>query len=256
MYEDRIIAYIDILGFKNAINNKTVPEKRIYDFISLIHKDFADRKVLPDSSYEVTQASDALAISYSISEKASVFQILMSLLYLHIDAIDYGFLIRGAVTYGELVHNKTHLFGPAMNKAVKIEEDISVYPRILVDKKVIDIACENPFDSNTPDSERLCLEKFLKIDFDGFYYIDYLGQGCEIIMEDYGCDALPDYLNKFSKIINEQESTNDKKIIQKYNWLKGKFNSALEELKNSEINSEDQSVKKLMEKIESYCMNS
>ena len=71
MYEDRIIAYIDVLGFKNEIsktfsdNKEIEPEtRRINNFISLLHKDF-EKKGLDDSTYNATQFSDSIIISYS-----------------------------------------------------------------------------------------------------------------------------------------------------------------------------------------------
>lgn len=83
MYEDRIVAFVDILGFKNEIEKKTInpssnienekETERIYDFISLLNKDFVKRNTSDDSTYRVSQFSDSLVISYSVSEKASVF---------------------------------------------------------------------------------------------------------------------------------------------------------------------------------------
>jgi len=241
MYEERIIAYIDILGFtkkiENTVENLEMTQK-IYDFISLVHKDFfkeIDKKEkFLDSSYEVTQSSDCLAISYVASEKASVFRMLMSLLYLQIDAIQNGLLLRGAVTCGKLIHDKTHLFGPAMNAVVDMEKNISIFPRIIVNKEVLEKAIENPFGSNGREDEEKYLKELLKTDFDGFYYIDYFLQGCEALMEEYGCECLPEYLKDICRIIDKNEQSLDIKIIQKTNWLKNNYNMLLANLKNDE----------------------
>lgn len=248
MYNYKIIAYIDILGFQNEINKRTVSDNkenenettRVYDFISLINKDFVDkkRKKLIETTYEVTQFSDSLVISYLFNEKASVFQILLSLLFLHIDAIMCGFLIRGAVTAGLLVHDDDHIFGPAMNIAHKVEDEISIYPRIIVDKALLDIAYNNPLHENGQESELDCIEELLKIDFDGFYYLDYLNQGCELVMEEYGYEGLPDYFQAIAKIIDDNKNEDNLRVVQKYNWLKGKYNSALKKYKDFGLNSD------------------
>ena len=246
MYEDRIIAYIDVLGFKNEIsktfsdNKEIEPEtRRIYNFISLLHKDFEKAGLFIDSTYKVTQFSDSIVISYSKDEKASVFRILMSLLYLQIDAINYGLLLRGSITCDLLKHDETHLFGPAINKAHEIEDNISLFPRILVDEEVITLAMKNPHDTNTPEYEKQCLEELLKIDFDGFYYIDYFNQGCEEIIAEHGYEVLPDYFSAICKIIDDNETIKDLRIIQKTNWFKAKYNSALQKYKSFGMEKEE-----------------
>ena len=161
MYEERIVAFVDVLGFKNEIEKKTVnpsvgveneeETERVYDFISLLNKDFVKRNTSDDSTYRVSQFSDSLVISYSVSEKASVFWILMSLLYLHLGAIYHGLLIRGAVTFGKLIHDDEHLFGPAMDEAYKMESEIANFPRIIVNQKLIEAV--RIINSKYPDKE-------------------------------------------------------------------------------------------------------
>lgn len=236
MYEERIVAFVDVLGFKNEIEMKTVNStndeveketSRIYDFISQLQKDFVKRNFSSDSTYRVSQFSDSLVISYSISEQASVFWILMGLLYLHLDAIFHGLLIRGAVTFGKLIHDDEHLFGPAIDEAYKMESEIAIYPRIIVNPKLIEIAMNNPNSSNSPEDEKEYIEGLLKQDSDGFLFIDYLKNGCDEIVSDEDYFGLPDFFNKLVEMINSNESTKDLKIIQKYNWVKNLFNEVL-----------------------------
>lgn len=128
-------------------------------------------------------------------------------------------------------HDETHLFGPEINKVHEIEDSISLFPRILVDEEVLNLAIKNPYDTNTPEYEKQCLEQLLKIDFDGFYYIDYFNKGCEEIIAEYGYEVLPEYFNDICKIIDDNEKLEDLRIIQKTNWLKGKYNSTLKKYK-------------------------
>lgn len=246
MYENRIIAYIDILGFKNEIEKKTInpsskkennkESKRIYDFISVVHKDFVKRNISHDSSYKVSQFSDSLVFSYSASEKAAVFWILMGLLYLHLDAINHGLLIRGAVTFGKLVHDDNHLFGPAMDEVYKMESECAIFPRIIVDKDLIGLASKNPNSSNSPDDEKRFIENLLKQDFDGFLYIDYFFKGCEEIIASEDYHVLPEFISKLSSLIKNNESNKDLRIMQKYNWLKQRFNSVVKYYKTFDYN--------------------
>lgn len=222
MYEERLVAFVDVLGFKNEIEKKSInpstgienedSTNNIYDFITLLHNDFVERNASSHSSYRVTQFSDSLVISYKLTEQASVFWTLMSLLYLHIDAINHGLLIRGAITYGKLVHDDTHLFGPAMDEAYKIESEVANYPRIIVNKELIEIARNNPNSSNTPEQEELYIKKLLKLDSDGFYYVDYFEKACDEMISCGGYFELPSYFDKLQDIINVNENVNDWKI--------------------------------------------
>lgn len=243
MYEERLVAFIDVLGFKNEIERKSIDSygnentdktENIYDFISLLHHDFVSRNTSTNSTYKVSQFSDSLVISYSILEPASVFWTLMSLLYLHIDAINHGLVIRGAITFGKLVHDESHLFGPAMDEAYKIETEVANYPRIIVNKDLIEIARNNPNSSNTPESEEAYIKSLIKLDTDGFYYVDYFEPACEEIISCGGYFELPSYLDKLQTIINANENVKDVKIIQKYNWIKIRYNSLIKKYK--EIN--------------------
>jgi hypothetical protein len=44
-----------------------------------------------------------------------------------------GFLLRGGVTIGQIVHEKDVVFGPALNRAYEIESTVAVMPRIVID---------------------------------------------------------------------------------------------------------------------------
>jgi hypothetical protein len=49
-----------------------------------------------------------------------------------VDLLKLGFLVRGAVTYGDLYHKDNVVFGPALLEAVDIEQNEAFYPRIIV----------------------------------------------------------------------------------------------------------------------------
>ena len=44
-----------------------------------------------------------------------------------------GFLFRGGVTVGDLVHEDEAVFGPGLNRAYYLESKIAMYPRIVLD---------------------------------------------------------------------------------------------------------------------------
>jgi hypothetical protein len=56
-----------------------------------------------------------------------------------------GFLVRGGITIGDIVHDEEVVFGPALNRAYHLEHDIAKYPRIVVDPEVVDEFGELPW---------------------------------------------------------------------------------------------------------------
>jgi len=93
----------------------------------------------------------------------------MSLLVAVTDSICYrlllaGHLTRGAVVRGKLHHDSSHILGPALVKAHKIESKIAKYPRIVVD------------DSARPLLAQLFADegRLIRADSDGLYVLDCL----------------------------------------------------------------------------------
>lgn len=51
-------------------------------------------------------------------------------------AVDYGYLIRGAITEGDFFHNDIIVYGKALVEAVEMEEKYAIYPRVIVQKEI------------------------------------------------------------------------------------------------------------------------
>jgi hypothetical protein len=48
-----------------------------------------------------------------------------------------GFLLRGGVTVGDIVHEDEIVFGPGLNRAYHLEDKIALYPRFVVDTNCV-----------------------------------------------------------------------------------------------------------------------
>jgi hypothetical protein len=152
MYEERILAYIDIIGFSAAIN-KTIKENKEVDtetenILNVLHDINELNKntssVTTITSKVVSHFSDCVAVSYLKEEKSGVFNILKDILFLSCEILRKGYLFRGAITCGNLFHTKEKIFGPAMTTAVDMEKKLAIYPRIILDEEIITIAEEHP----------------------------------------------------------------------------------------------------------------
>ncbi len=237
-YEDRIVAFVDIMGFKNMVDesvNDPYQYAKIKDALRIfrgLKKEKEDP--LYDKDIKVTTFSDSLIISYPADYKGGLFYIILDLIYLQFNFSRLGLIIRGGIAMGKLRHIREEIFGPALNKAYSLESQKAVYPRIIIEKETIKIALDRTYDRDFPKEYSLKSEKddvlsLLKQDVDGFFYLDFLRQYDEFEYAD-------EYYNMLATIGNiiQQGKTlanGDSKLSPKYDWLENYYNSVVKEIK-------------------------
>jgi hypothetical protein len=85
----------------------------------------------------ITTFSDNAVISEPV-EGPNFHLLLFRLGYMQVIASWSGLLIRGAVTIGDIVHDDSIVFGPALNRAYELESQQAIYPRIILDPDIGD----------------------------------------------------------------------------------------------------------------------
>lgn len=150
-YETRIVAYADILGCKDATTDAKKSENLYKAVTSIakhagsfspsrkevmaVHKSsFANYEKY--ASVEFSFFSDNFAISTPVDSGNLVFSILA---WATDKILHQGFLVRGGVALGELYHSRGVIFGPALVRAVEIEQCEALYPRFLCSHKLLRI---------------------------------------------------------------------------------------------------------------------
>ena len=121
-----------------------------------------------------------------------------------------GLLIRGAITVGKAFHTDSSntVFGPAVNRAVCLEQEMSGTPRVIIDPKLV-----------SPTSQI-----YLKLDSDGYWFVN----GLNLTVN--GLDAEKAKIAIENGLKNENE-----KYRQKWQWMAMQFNEELEKLKKDDI---------------------
>lgn len=171
MYQDKFIAFVDLLGFgslversgndfalaekildalkslqpkaiqKNAwatINYEKIPPEEIKDAEELIER--MNDVMMLDHPVSITYFSDSLVISAPTTSAIASQMVLDILAKLSIKLwVEHSLVIRGGITLGKLVHidNGGPLFGPAMNRAYLLESQKAIYPRIIIDPECL-----------------------------------------------------------------------------------------------------------------------
>ena len=111
-YEDRIVCFLDILGFKELVDS-TVDSGGEEDALraqALSQALLSIREVLDvdkghiSKSKRVTQFSDSVVISFQVDEPSEVFFTILELLWTQARLVYHGMLLRGGVAVGKLCH--------------------------------------------------------------------------------------------------------------------------------------------------------
>lgn len=248
-YEDRFVAFIDILGFKDIItaieaelhddNHKLHSTKSVLNFLleetqeSHYFTDLPVYEIRDGIAYEyelghprLTYISDCIIISTdgdldgfkALSRK--IHKIIADL------AVD-GFFCRGAITRGKIFHHGQILFGSAYINAYKLEAK-AIYPRVIVDPAIIDF-----FDFSKIDVP--LSPAFYSKDTDGLFYLNlttwylfppYCGGFTTflLIVREKIINNLNQTDMRTIKQSSAMSSQEIEKIFKKYEWLYQEFN--------------------------------
>lgn len=229
-YEEHVIAFIDILGFKEHVGKTTTDAnhaKVLHDCLTYLNKvkieNYDGDYPLNDiTRKEVSVFSDSIVISYPLSNPSSVFYLLLNIIHIQLDLISKGILLRGGVTVGQLYHKNGVVYGPAMNEAYAIESKNAIYPRVVVDSKVIIEGVKNA--QHSPDEEFDYISSLMMFDEDKQLVIDYMCQYQEVNDE----ETYKELLEKIREvIITEIDIQTNPSVLQKYIWLKKYFNETI-----------------------------
>lgn len=234
VYNKRIVAFIDILGFqayiKQSENNPDCAQriKRVLNYIAYLKKDNDEGKLsLREIGKEVTVFSDSIVISYPYSLESSLFYLMIDIVHIQLQLVAEGFLFRGGIAIGELHHKGNIVFGPAMIQAYKLEAEYAIYPRIVMTEETIAEGVKNKAKHHSIEQELEYILGLVKKDIDGLYYIDFLKQYQEL-------DEEHEYnicIDKIKALIEDMLNTvSDLKVRQKYEWLKLYYNLTISDV--------------------------
>ncbi|MGC9337906.1 MAG: hypothetical protein ACP5EQ_07420 [Candidatus Cloacimonadia bacterium] len=177
-YQNKYVAFADILGFENLVNRTAEPDPEVPLAKMLSALDIPNEVKLEgiilgrvgditEASHRLSTFSDCLAISTEATEKG-----LMNLLF-HLRAIAFrllklGYLLRGGIAEGALYHEDGKIVGPALVDAYNLEKNVAKYPRIIVDSRIVTKAkrWKPPLDT--------IFKRLTRDDGDGYSFVHYL----------------------------------------------------------------------------------
>ena len=224
-YEQRIVLFIDFLGFKEIVE-RTRDDRpflahlvKAMDRVGQIGRDNKEFS----KSQRITQFSDCIVVSYNVNECSAVFWLLNEVAFCVIDLVERGFLLRGALTVGDLLHTRTHIVGPAMVAAYELESKVAKFPRILIDLGVLAVARRARSELHSPDEEAEYVKGFMTKDMDARYYFDYVSWTSVVEVTGGNDELYPDYLEKVGALQHDNPG-----VAEKYLWLHDQYVKAID----------------------------
>lgn len=245
-YEDRYVAYFDILGFTNLV-------RRIDSDPALLHRvvgslkeaqAFAPLGPAMDQSagnrpgefffnmFHMSTFSDSIAIS------AKANPIGLSLVMFHCAftstrLMGQGVFVRGAITRGKLYHSDGIVVGEGLISAYLLESKAAIYPRIVIaDDVLADFARFGGLHSDFLDLRRQ--------DFDGLWHVNvFRPEFLKKLMESSRPDRSPIPGNFMSTlraaIIVALDGAEDAGVRAKAGWIARYFNEYASEYRVASI---------------------
>lgn len=250
-YEQRIVAFLDILGFKSLLD-ETIDkdgndiEAKIDSVISA-YQAIRDVWDLDDSSglaeYKKTDSkqvsifSDSIVVSFNVNDPSQVFYTLLEIKHVIMLLLSRGILCRGAVAIGKFIHTENYLFGPALVEAYTLESKAAMYPRVILDSSVIEAGSEYSAFHHRPKTEEEYVRSLLEQDSDGMYYVDYFYKA-QSELDDPEYD-FPSYIDNLGEIIRKglmgssHHSKADLRV--KYSWMRERYNRMVETVTDKNV---------------------
>ena len=232
-YKDHYVAFLDILGFKNIIENYNYSEVRaifdklldftpksdLYEVYGYIHK-----KIMSDSII--------LFIDSSIKDSFQALIDFCGYIQMCMLSRENPVLLRGGVAKGDLYYDDKEeiIFGKGLTDAYNLESKSAIYPRIVFNGETLRSGKNNIEKMVVQDAIGMC---YLK-DSDCYYYVDFLqfphteeGKNDTSEFEELLDDWLK-YIYHLKRVCDDVlDSETDNSIRTKYLWLNKKIENQI-----------------------------
>lgn len=254
-YEECYVAFLDVIGYRDFVEDKDNDAKYIRDTMKKITKpieendwefleELKDCDKIKQEELHYNFFSDSMVLSIRKDVPHSLFVLLFTICDFEIDCLincpkkdnkdkkdnknnkDNWLLIRGGITEGKMYCKNVDrfAFGEAMNKAYKLESETAVAPRVIVSKELL-----NAYLQNASEKEKSIIDELLnKKETDGYLFVDYLNLLLNVRQE--GNNPNANYANKrehmktIEEVINKGLDKLEEGVRKKYIWLNKYYN--------------------------------
>ena len=229
-----LVAYLDVLGGKAIIRKS--PEEFFANCVELFQKfpQKIDTALENFENYNILRKtfSDNICIVMPIQEGKDSFASYCNF-FDYVGGLQkyalvrFGWSLRGGISLGDIHLSDDIVSGTPLIEAVEIEENISIYPRIVLGQSI-------QKEIGIHRLNKLCEFCCLQSDHDGNFFIDYIGRTVFIIKNEKDLcrkKALSDVLTRIAAWISYriEENNSNMRILAKWLWLLSYFNDRLKD---------------------------
>lgn len=215
--DEYIVAYIDLLGVTNRINSKDnqLAMNKLYNLYTFSVNLTKEIQIKENKNIQFKIFSDNIIIAKKLSTETNqrsqdIHSLLMCAGHFQELSISdsVGWLLRGGISIGQLFIDDVMVWGEALLKSYYLEDKIANYPRIIIDKNIVNEIMQNEV-----------LHEYLRKDFDNLYFLNFLND----------CHFCGERLMKGFQIMQEEIGKNmDEKTYQKLSWHMNFVNAELD----------------------------
>jgi hypothetical protein len=137
-YEDRYVAFIDLLGFKKQVESaERNPSERAHliELLTLVKDTLGEN---PYIGFRLNYFSDSIFLSAKRTPEG-LWEMFQSINMLTQNLLQHDVMVRGGLTAGGTHHGRQFLYGTAVNRAVVLEHQAS-NPMTLISAEVFEDA--------------------------------------------------------------------------------------------------------------------
>jgi hypothetical protein len=226
-FEDRIVAFVDVLGFADLVKKAGSSSEAEAKLAGLIATNQLFEKMVQKwlgPSMQGAFFSDSFALSETPPEHWTI-RLIRETGYLCRYLLLQGLACRGGIATGPLFHDGRFVVGPALVKAYELEQSVAVYPRIVLDE-----ASMVHWINEVTESATSQLRSLVKRDRDGQHFLDLFhpawpGSFIQWTEVEPLYDPMPVDQAEFLRRAREQverglaESEGNQRVRMKYEWL-------------------------------------
>jgi len=238
-YTNKIVAFVDVLGFKKAILEDVDDERRIIARLDEAFTWSINQIPLEEEEwFSIKLFSDCICFSCDPTPK-NLAKLLLEVSNWHKVFLVYQRFLRGAITFGKHFESERIIFSKAMLEAYQLEQSVAKYPRVIVSDSVFAIL------SDADEQTIGQVNAFIRRDRDGQNFVDYFHY---IIVEDLSPLNKRNFLLIHRDAIRFQiKNESDASILTKYKWVAQYHNEARYRLLNRNDYSEEEYQQILLE---------
>ena len=250
MYQKAIVTFIDILGFSYLINRADAEAiNRVLDAVEKSTSPLIlDKETKNDDHAEVLSFSDSIVRIRKIETTTNkeypmglLFEELISLVDAQAELIDFDIIIRGGVSIGDIFISDGRVFGPGLIEAYELESKYALYPRIIIDPRLIQEHKTNKLLKakwHSVKDELEILGGLLKQGDDGMWFIDY---ATAIEQELNEPEMYPTFLRRHREVILSGAKSHAKlnSVLRKFVWMANYHNQIVATLRDETFEAYD-----------------